>query len=404
MSSGGDFWSSRRAAVKAEEDAAVLAEAQCRDEKELAENEAREDAEILAELDLPDPDELKLGDDIRGFMSRSVPDRLRRRALRRLWTLNPVLANVDGLVDYGEDFTDSATVVENLQTAYQVGKGMLSHVEEMVRQAEKAPPDTDFPDTADDQDTANPEDETTPENTQPVDVAIDIDHDIEETVLPTPRRMRFEFDLETQSSGMTETAEISQLVPSEDRMRADLYNLLGLTLAAAPDQLGLDQISGPTGDESDLGQAIQGMVRVARITKPAAAEREFNALFIGLGRGELLPYASYYLTGFLNEKPLAQLRSDMAARGITRAPNVYEPEDNIASLMEMMGGMIAGRFGKPATLADQKLFWNRHVGPWAGHFFTDLEAAENSVLYASVGNAGRIFMEIERDGFRMTAN
>ena len=118
----------------------------------------------------------------------------------------------------------------------------------------------------------------------------------------------------------------------------------------------------------------------------------------------MLPYASYYLTGFLNEKPLAQLRSDMAARGITRAANVYEPEDNIASLMEMMGGMIAGRFGKPATLTDQKLFWSRHIGPWAGHFFSDLEAAENSVLYASVGTAGRIFMDIERDGFRMTAD
>jgi TorA maturation chaperone TorD len=93
----------------------------------------------------------------------------------------------------------------------------------------------------------------------------------------------------------------------------------------------------------------------------------------------------------------------MAARGITRAPNVYEPEDNIASLMEMMAGMIVGRFGAPASLADQKTFWTRHVGPWAGHFYSDLEAAEHSVLYASVGAAGRLFMEIERDGFRMTA-
>jgi TorA maturation chaperone TorD len=168
--------------------------------------------------------------------------------------------------------------------------------------------------------------------------------------------------------------------------------------------MGLDQMAGLHGDDTELGQAIQGMARVARVTKPAAAEREFNALFIGLGRGELLPYASYYLTGFLNEKPLAKLRSDMAARGITRASNVYEPEDNIASLMEMMAGMIVGRFGKPASLSDQKTFWSRHVGPWAGHFFSDLEAAENSVLYASVGTAGRVFMGIERDGFQMTAD
>lgn len=194
-----------------------------------------------------------------------------------------------------------------------------------------------------------------------------------------------------------------QLVSEEDRLRADFYNFLGLLLAGPPDQMVLDQTAGLSGDDTDLGQAITALARVAKVTKPAAAEREFNALFIGLGRGELLPYASYYLTGFLNEKPLAQLRSDMVARGITRAANVYEPEDNIASLMEMMAGMIVGRFGEPASLDQQKTFWNKHIGPWAAHFYSDLEAAKNSVLYASVGTAGRVFMEIEREGFRMMA-
>jgi TorA maturation chaperone TorD len=192
-------------------------------------------------------------------------------------------------------------------------------------------------------------------------------------------------------------------IAQEDRLRADFYNFLGLLLSGPPDQMVLDQCAGLSGDETDLGQAIAAMARVAKATKPAAVEREFNALFIGLGRGELLPYASFYLTGFLNEKPLAQLRSDMAARSITRAPNVYEPEDNIASLMEMMAGMIVGRFGAPAPLDDQKTFWSKHIGPWAGHFFSDLEAAKNSVFYASVGTAGRVFMEIEREAFRMTA-
>lgn len=203
---------------------------------------------------------------------------------------------------------------------------------------------------------------------------------------------------------MTQSADIATDITPEDRLRADFYNFLGLLLAGPPDQMRLEQMAGLRGDDTEFGKAIQGMARVAKVTKPAAAEREFNVLFIGLGRGELLPYASYYLTGFLNEKPLAQLRSDMAARGITRAPNVYEPEDNIASLMEMMAGMIIGRFGRPASLADQKTFWSRHIGPWAGHFFTDLEAAGSSVLYASVGAAGRTFMTIEREGFRMTAD
>ncbi len=191
-------------------------------------------------------------------------------------------------------------------------------------------------------------------------------------------------------------------IASEDRLRADLYNFLGLLLSAPPDQILLDQTKALSGDDSDLGKAIAALARVAKVSKPKRVESEFNALFIGLGRGELLPYASYYLTGFLNEKPLAALRTDMAVRGMTRAPNVYEPEDNIASLMEMMGSMIVGRFGAPAALDDQKTFFNKHIAPWAEHFFSDLEAAKNSVLYASVGSVGKAFMEIEREAFRLT--
>ena len=198
---------------------------------------------------------------------------------------------------------------------------------------------------------------------------------------------------------MSDRPEIAE----EDALRADLYDFLGLILSGPPDQGLLSQTAALSGDGSDLGTAVSALAKIAGLSKPKTVESEFNALFIGLGRGELLPYASYYLTGFLNEKPLASLRRDMAARGMTRAENVYEPEDNIASCMEMMGGMIRGRFGAPAALEDQKTFFNKHIGPWAGHFYTDLEAAQNSVLYASVGAVGRVFMEIETQGFRMSA-
>ena len=133
---GTDFWSRRKAGVETEEKIAL----QIKDAEETAALQAEQaektDEELLLELDLPNPDDMKMGDDFSAFMSKAVPDRLRRRALRRLWLANPALANLDGLLDYGEDFTDSATVVENLQTAYQVGKGMTEHVLEMVRQAE----------------------------------------------------------------------------------------------------------------------------------------------------------------------------------------------------------------------------------------------------------------------------
>ncbi len=137
-----DFWSRRKSAVEAERRAEEeAAEAAARAEREAAQSE-RTDEEILEELGLPDPDSLSEGDDFRRFLADTVPARLRTRALRRLWQVNPVLANLDGLLEYGEDYTDAATVVENLQTAYQVGKGMLSHVEEVARrEAAEAGPD-----------------------------------------------------------------------------------------------------------------------------------------------------------------------------------------------------------------------------------------------------------------------
>lgn len=201
---------------------------------------------------------------------------------------------------------------------------------------------------------------------------------------------------------MSAQTEVMDVDP-EDRLRADLYNFLGLLLARPADELILEQTAALDGDDSPLGEAIQGLARVAKASKPKTVEREFNALFIGLGRGELLPYASYYLTGFLNEKPLARLRQDMAALRVTRADNVFEPEDSMASLMETMGGLIVGRFGDTADLERQKTFFNNHIAPWATHFYTDLEAAQSSVFYASVGAVGREFMAIEREAFRMTA-
>ncbi len=166
-------------------------------------------------------------------------------------------------------------------------------------------------------------------------------------------------------------------VSAEDRLRADLYNFLGLLLARPASEMLLEQSAALSGDDTPLGQAVAGLARVAKASKPKAVEREFNALFIGLGRGELLPYASYYLTGFLNEKPLARLRQDMAALQVARADNVFEPEDSMASLMETMGGLIVGRFGAPADIERQKTFFNNHIAPWAAHFYSDLEAAKD---------------------------
>ena len=192
-------------------------------------------------------------------------------------------------------------------------------------------------------------------------------------------------------------------VVEEDILRADLYDLLGSLLSRAPDDSFLGMLSGLSGDDSALGQGVTALSRLATQMQRPAITNEFNTLFVGLTRGELLPYASYYMTGFLHEKPLALLRTDMMRLGLQRAPNVYEPEDNIASLCEMMAALIRGRFSDPADLATQKDFYNAHLAPWAEHFFTDLEGAKASVFYAPVGTIGRAFMDIEREAFRMGA-
>ena len=192
-------------------------------------------------------------------------------------------------------------------------------------------------------------------------------------------------------------------IAEEDLLRADLYALLAALLSSPPKADLIAVLGGLEGDDSDLGQAILTLAKIAGQTTPGAVEREYNALFVGLGRGELLPYASYYLTGFLNEKPLARLRGHMAQLGIERPEDVKEPEDHIATLCEMMSGLILGDYGTPLALEDQHAFFNTHVGTWAGHFFTDLEAAEGSVFYAPVGKIGRAFMEIEIEAFRMEA-
>lgn len=191
-------------------------------------------------------------------------------------------------------------------------------------------------------------------------------------------------------------------ISHEDILRSDLYAFLGTLLAAPPTQAQLTQTAGLTGDDSDIGQGIAVLAKLAASRNAAAVRREYDALFIGLARGELLPYGSYYLTGFLHEKPLARLRRDLARHGIARNPEVREPEDHIATLCEVMAGSIRGIYGPTAmALTDQAAFFAAHLEPWAGHFFTDLESAKGADFYAPVGRIGRALMTIETEAFRL---
>ena len=186
-------------------------------------------------------------------------------------------------------------------------------------------------------------------------------------------------------------------------MRAELYRFLAGFLSQPPSEADLAAAAGLSGGDNDLGAAIGTFARIAAATGAGDANTEFHDLFIGVARGELLPFGSYYQTGFLNEKPLARLRRDMTALGIARTRGNKDPEDHISSVLEMMAGLIEGTWGPPGTTGGQQTFFSRHIDSWAPHFFKDLETAEKSVLYAPLGTVGRLFMDIERSAFAMAA-
>ena len=190
-------------------------------------------------------------------------------------------------------------------------------------------------------------------------------------------------------------------VSEEDQLRAQLYTLLGHLLASEPTAEVLSVVRGLQGDDSELGQAFQSLAAQCDKHNQQAIGREFSDLFIGMGRGELVPYGSYYLTGFLNEKPLAKLRNAMRELNIKRSDDVKEPEDNIGSLMEMMAGLIEGKFDGAVDDKTQKEFFEQHIASWAPHFFKDLENAETAQFYKPVGKIGQLFMEIEKAAFSM---
>lgn len=195
----------------------------------------------------------------------------------------------------------------------------------------------------------------------------------------------------------SEQAVSAELVDALDAARAQEYALLATLLSAPPSKRLLEQLAALSGDATPLGRAHAALADVASSAVAAKVEREYFDLFVGLGRGELLPYASYYLTGFLNERPLSRLRGDLTRLGIERLTNNSEPEDHAAIICEIMSGLAGGHFG--ASPEAQCTFFEKHVSPWMGRLFADIESAGNAHFYRAVGALGRTFIEIETEAF-----
>lgn len=198
-------------------------------------------------------------------------------------------------------------------------------------------------------------------------------------------------------------SEAQAATSQEEELRANTYGLLGNLLARVPgqemlDRLAVIEVSGAE-QENGMAAAWKTLAMAARRATLESVDDEYHALFVGIGRGELMPYGSWYLTGFLMERPLAELRQDLRALGFERREDIKEPEDHAGALMETMCMLILD--GEGTNDHEQKRFFERHLEPWIGKFFEDLQNAGSANFYAAVGVLGAQFVEIEKQYLAM---
>lgn len=195
---------------------------------------------------------------------------------------------------------------------------------------------------------------------------------------------------------MTMMTHSENELDTDNEWRAQTYALLANLLYRAPDAQLLEALSAlqVTEPDSPLAGAWQALSESASNTDPIRLEKEYQQLFIGLIQGELIPYGSYYQTGFLNEKPLAVLRGDLAKLGLARQQDSAEPEDHISAECDVMRLILTAN-GVPVV--DEQQFFNRHLKSWASRFFIDLQQANSATFYRAVGLLGERFIKMETE-------
>lgn len=205
-------------------------------------------------------------------------------------------------------------------------------------------------------------------------------------------------------AGAPPGAAVNAGADEDSHLRSATWSLLGNLLGRPPDENTLALLGRIEADEAGAENLLAGawaMLRsAAGRSSPAELIDEYHELFIGIGRGELVPYGSWYLTGFLMEQPLAKLRVDLEALGFERQEGVCEPEDHAAALCDVMGMISAGEAA--TSLEEQAAFFERHMAPWMGRFFRDLQAAPSARFYRAVGGLGEQFIEVEREYLHVT--
>ena len=201
----------------------------------------------------------------------------------------------------------------------------------------------------------------------------------------------------------TQPIQFASTDDSEELARAELYGLLARLWIAPPDAELLRKFEVAVTNAPQPGAFLEGpwqtLVAAMRASTPQQAKDEYDALFLGVGKPEVFLFGSYYLTGFLNEKPLAQLRTDLAALGLARDESRGETEDHIAALCEVMRYLIAGDDVAACNLESQREFFRAHLQPWVEKLCDAVEAQPRAMVYGALSGLTRAFVQVEIQGF-----
>jgi TorA maturation chaperone TorD len=204
---------------------------------------------------------------------------------------------------------------------------------------------------------------------------------------------------------LPDTAASSAL--DEETARSELYGLLALVYYASPAPEFIASLRVAATETPAAGAFLEApwsaLVGVAREMSDTAIAAEFDALFGGVGKPEVYLYGSHYLSGFLNEKPLARLRTELASLGLARDEAMSETEDHIAYLCEVMRYLIAGDDVAVANLTRQQAFFAAHIQPWSSQLCDTLATHPKARFYRAVAELTRAFMSVEAQGFDILA-
>ena len=197
-------------------------------------------------------------------------------------------------------------------------------------------------------------------------------------------------------AGDSESQKLSSFIDDEDQTRSSVYAILASLFNDIPSQDVIDYLKhidvSVDGAIGEVGQAWQQLRDAAVDCDAESLDDEYHALFVGVGRGEVMPYGSWQLTGFLMDKPLSDLRDDLRILGFEADKDRKEPEDHIAAICETMSILITS---EDIEGYQQRRFYMRHLHPWAEKFFIEVQQAKAANFYKSVGLLGQRFIQLE---------